>query len=368
MNIASWTYKYDLELYRNEYIKCINEVFDSGRLLFGKQLVNFEKSFAEYIGSKHSIGCDNGTNAIFLGLKALNIGNGDKVITVPNTAIPTVSAIRQAGAEPVFVDVNESALIDVNKIEEKIDSKTKAIIPVHLYGFPCDMERICEISKKYNIDILEDCSQAHGTKLNGQKIGSFGKISTFSFYPTKSLGSFGDAGIICTNCDELNKLIKKLRFYGIESDYIASIEGYNSRMDEIQAAILNKKLERLEKNINYRNEIFKLYLNGFDSKYLEPIKIPINSRPSHYLLPFIFKGDRDRFAKDLQEVGVGVNTSYKTAIHLMPAYKYLGYKRGDFKKAEFFCDKNISFPICDYLPKENAIKVIEVVNSLLKKY
>lgn len=366
MNIPSWTYQFDLEIHRNEYIDCINEVFDSGRLLFGKQLDNFEKSFSKYIGTKFAIGCDNGTNAIFLGLKALNIGKGDKVITVPNTAIPTVSAICQAGALPVFVDVNDSALIDINKIEEKIDSETKAIIPVHLYGFPCEMDRICEIAKKYNIDVLEDCSQAHGTTLKGKKIGSFGKVSTFSFYPTKSLGSFGDAGIICTNFNEINDLIKKLRFYGIESDYNASIEGYNSRMDEIHAAILNKKLKRLEENITYRNDIFKLYLDGFTSELLEPIKIPINSRPSHYLLPFIFKGDRNLFVKELNKRNIGVNISYKTPIHTMPAYKYLGYQYGEFKNAEYFCNHNLSFPIFDNIPKSMVLRTIEIVNSILK--
>ena len=366
MNIPSWTYKFDLEIHRNEYIDCINEVFDSGRLLFGKQLDNFEKSFSEYIGTKYAVGCDNGTNAIFLGLKALNIGKGDKVITVPNTAIPTVSAICQAGAQPVFVDVNDSSLIDVNKIEEKIDSQTKAIIPVHLYGLPCDMERICSIAKKYKIHILEDCSQAHGTKFKGQKVGSFGEISTFSFYPTKSLGSFGDAGIICTSCKEINTLIRKLRFYGIESDYVASIEGYNSRMDEIQAAILNKKLKRLEDNIKHRGDIYKMYLDGFNSELLKPIKIPLNARPSHYLLPFIFRGDRDLFVKELNKKNIGVNISYKTPIHIMPAYRFLGYSYGQFKNAEYYCKHNISFPIFDNIPKSMVLNIIEIVNSILQ--
>ena len=254
MKIPSWTYKYDLEINRDEYINAVNEVFDSGRLLFGKQLKNFEKSFSSYIGTKFAIGCDNATNAIFLSLKSIGVGEGDEVITVPNTAIPTVSAICQAGAKPVFVDVNKYALMDVNKLEEIINHKTKAIIPVHLYGFPCDMDKISLISQKYNIHIIEDCSQAHGTILNDKKVGTFGRLSCFSFYPTKSLGGFGDAGIICTNDPACDNLLKKMRFYGIENDYVASINGYNSRMDEIHAAILNKKLTRLEDNIKYRNE------------------------------------------------------------------------------------------------------------------
>lgn len=366
MEIPSWTYRFDIEKYRDEYIKLINEVFDSGRLLFGKQLENFEKTFSDYIGTKYGVGCDNGTNAIFLSLKALNIGHGDKVLTVPNTAIPTVSAICQAGAQPIFVDVNEFALMDVDDIKNKIDNKTKAIIPVHLYGRPCDMYKICEIANELNISIIEDCSQAHGTTLRGKKVGSFGILSTFSFYPTKSLGAFGDAGMICTNNQNLNELIRKKRFYGIEADYVASIEGYNSRMDEIQAVILNKKLTRLEENIRHRNKIYNMYVNEINSETLEPIKIPEYSKPSHYLLPFIYKGVRKDFVKKLNKNNIGVNISYKRPIHTMPAYKHLGYKHGDFKNAEYFCNHNISFPIFDNMPLNYASQVIKIINSLLK--
>ena len=366
MKIPSWTYKYDLEINRDEYINAVNEVFDSGRLLFGKQLKNFEKSFSSYIGTKFAIGCDNATNAIFLSLKSIGVGEGDEVITVPNTAIPTVSAICQAGAKPVFVDVNKYALMDVNKLEEIINHKTKAIIPVHLYGFPCDMDKISLISQKYNIHIIEDCSQAHGTILNDKKVGTFGRLSCFSFYPTKSLGGFGDAGIICTNDPACDNLLKKMRFYGIENDYVASINGYNSRMDEIHAAILNKKLTRLEDNIKYRNELLDLYISGINSDLLVPLPKPKNARTSNYLLPFIFNGNREKFLEKLSQENIGVNISYKHPIHTMPAYKNLGYKKGDFKKAEFICDHIVSLPICDYLPKEVVYQVIKSINLILK--
>lgn len=364
MNIPSWTYKYDLDLFRDEYIKSINEVFDSGKLILGKKLEEFENEFSNYIGTKYSIGCDNATNAIFLSLNALGIGKGDKVITVPNTAIPTVSAICQSGAEPVFVDVNDSALMDANKIEDLIDSQTKAIIPVHLYGFPCEMKKICSIAKKHGIFVIEDCSQAHGTKIDEKKVGSFGELSCFSFYPTKPLGGFGDAGMICTNDKKLFELLRKKRFYGIKSNYIASIEGYNSRLDEIHASILTNKLTRLDSNINHRNKVYKIYLEHINPDILKPIKIPERTMPSHYLIPFICNGIRDNFVKEMEKMNIGVNISYKYPIHTMPAYKHLGYKEGDFKKAEFFCNKNLSLPIFDYIPFELVEEVIKKVNSI----
>ena len=175
--IPSWTYKYDIDENRNDYIKLINQVFDSGRLLFGEELENFQEEFAKYIGVKYGIGCDNATNGLFLALKSIGIEQDDEVITVPNTAIPTISAIRQAGAKPVFVDINNYGLMDINELEKSINKKTKAIIPVHLYGFPCDIKRICEISKIFKIPVIEDCSQAHGSEFDNKKVGSFGDLS-----------------------------------------------------------------------------------------------------------------------------------------------------------------------------------------------
>lgn len=366
--IPSWTYKYDLDLNRKIYIELINKVFDSGRLLFGNELESFEKNFANYIGTTYAIGCDNATNAIFLILKSLKIGWGDEIITVANTAIPTVSAIRQANAKPVFVDVNNNALIDITKIEEKISPKTKAIIAVHLYGYACDVEEIKKITEKYNIALIEDCSQAHGSLFNNKKVGSFGDFSAFSFYPTKSLGAFGDAGIICTNSFKEFKLLKKLRFYGIENDYVAEIDGYNSRMDEIQAAILNFKLSNLDKNIEHRSKISEIYYKNIKNDLLYKIPMPIKSKSSFYLIPFYFSGDRNYFQDLLRNNGVLTNVSYKKPIHLMRAYEDLGYKKGYLPKTESFCDHNISLPICDLMPIDVAFEVVEKVNKVLKNF
>ena len=363
-SIPSWTYKYDIDENRNDYIKLINKVFDSGRLLFGEELENFQEEFAKYIGVKYGIGCDNATNGLFLALKSIGIEQDDEVITVPNTAIPTISAIRQAGAKPVFVDINNYGLMDINELEKSINKKTKAIMPVHLYGFPCDIKRICEISKIFKIPVIEDCSQAHGSEFDNKKVGSFGDLSVFSFYPTKSLGGFGDAGMICTNNQEYSSKLKKLRFYGIDKNYTADIDGYNSRMDEIHAAILRYKLKKLDKNISERGKIANYYKKHIKKNNLTPLNHPPKTKISNYLIPFLFNGDRDKFQQKLLKKGIGTNVSYKVPIHLMPAYLNLGYKKNDFPKAEEFCNSNISLPIFDNMPEELPIKVVEIVNQL----
>ena len=358
-SIPSWTYRYDIDENRDDYIKLINKVFDSGRLLFGEELENFQQEFAKYIRVKYGIGCDNATNGLFLALKAIGIEQNDEVITVPNTAIPTISAIRQAGAKPVFVDVNNYGLMDINELEKKINKKTKAIIPVHLYGFPCDILKICEISQIFKISVIEDCSQAHGSEFDNKKVGSFGDLSVFSFYPTKSLGGFGDAGMICTNNQEYSSKLKKLRFYGIEKNYTADIDGYNSRMDEIHAAILRFKLKKLDKNISEREKIANYYKRHIKQKNLKPLNHPPKTKISNYLIPFLFNDDRDKFQQKLLKEGIGTNVSYRVPIHLMPAYLNLGYKKNDFPQSELIANRQVSLPI---YPEINT-KMIKYVSS-----
>ncbi len=366
--IPYWTCEYDLKENRETYLELINDVFDSGKLLFGSQLKSFEDNFANYIGTSYSIGCDNATNALFLILKSIGINFGDEIITVSNTAIPTVSAIRQANAKPIFVDINSNGLMDIDKVAHLITKKTKAIIAVHLYGYPLDITKLLKLKEKFNITIIEDCSQSHGATINDKKTGSLGDFSAFSFYPTKSLGAFGDAGIICTNNLDKYKLLKELRFYGIEKDYIARVDGYNSRMDEIQAAILNYKLTKLDTNILYRKKIADKYYAGINSKLIKPIPKPKNSFCSYYQIPFYFKINRDLFKKELEEKGVIANISYKNPIHLMPAYKNLGYKKGDLPITEYHCEHTISLPIFDYMPIEFVNKIIKQVNEICVSY
>ena len=350
MEIPSWTYKYDLAAFRQEYIAAFERVLDSGQLLFGSELKNLETQFADLIGTKYGIGCDNATNALFLALKVLGIGEGDEVICIPTTAIPTISAIIHAGAHPILVDVDKYGQIDVQLIEKAITPNTKAVVPVHLYGYPSNVPLIRAICAPLGIHIVEDCSQAHGASISDQSVGSLGDISCFSFYPTKPLGAFGDAGIICTDSDYLDDLLRKLRFYGISSGYVAEVDGYNSRLDEVQAAILCEKIPRLCEMRNHRAVASQSYESIVSSTIRRLKPPPYASAISGYLIPFLFLSDRNSMQETLRDAGVGLNISYKTPIHLMPAYKDLGYAPGSFPVAEFICEHIFSPPIFDYIP------------------
>ena len=250
--IKTWSFVEEYKDFRKKILNSIDKTLKSGELFFGKQLEQFEKNFLKYNKFKYGIAVGSGTDALLIALKTLGIGDnkGDEVITVSNTAIPTVSAIKSAGAKAVFVDIGNDYLIDVNKIQKYINKNTKAIIPVHLYGQSCDIEKICKIAKKNNLKVIEDCAQAQGAKFNNKYVGSFGDIGCFSFYPTKILGAYGDGGFISTNSIKLFQKARRIRFYGIEQlinknkffkKYYANEHGVNSRLDEVQAAILNIK-------------------------------------------------------------------------------------------------------------------------------
>ena len=362
--IPAWSYYADLDEYRSEYLEAIEEVFSSGRLLFGNQLTKFEQEFSSFIGTQYGIGCDNATNGLFLALKSLDIGIGDEVITVANTAIPTVSAICQSGATPVFCDVGEDGLIDLSTFDISRFSSIKAIIPVHLFGFSCNMQQVVNFAEENNLFIIEDCSQAHGTTYENSYVGSFGCLSIFSFYPTKPLGGFGDAGMILTNSDHLNARLRRLRFYGIDSDYYAEELGYNSRMDEIHAAILRKKLPRLLYNIKHRGKVADIYKSSIMSDELVALECLPNSTPSHYLIPFVYKGNRDKFRDRLEEVGIFTNVSYKHPIHLMKGFAHLGYEAGSLPMSEYLCDHIISFPLFDRISSNDIHYTSGLVNNL----
>lgn len=363
-NFPSWTHSYDISIHQDIYTQIFHSVLNSPRLLFGNELVQFEKEFSQFVGTKFGIGCDNATNGLFLSLKAVGIGYGDEVLTVPNTAIPTVSAICQAGATPVFCDVNEFGLIDVSTFDISKHPNLKAVIPVHLYGFPCDMTSILDFSNQFNLFVIEDCSQAHGTQFHDKYVGSFADISVFSFYPTKPLGGLGDAGMILTNSIELCEKFRRLRFYGIDSNYFALEHGYNSRVDEIHAGILRNKLTRLEENIKARTSIANFYMHNVTNPLLKFLSPPPSSRPSQYLIPFLVNHHRDAFQDKLLSLGVGSNVSYRFPIHTMDAYRYLGYSHGDFPVAESLCDRVISFPVFDSFPLDKLPDIVSIINSV----
>jgi aminotransferase EvaB len=364
-HFPSWSFRNDVARNEEEYLEAIRRVLHSDRLLLGGELKKFEEEFANFIGTDYGIGCDNATNGIFLALKALDISNGDKVLTVANTAIPTVSAIVQAGAIPIFCDVDSGGQMDIDTVDRQYLEEAKAVIPVYLFGFSPNIERVIEVAHEYDLKIIEDCSQAHGTQFKGQRVGSFGDLAVFSFYPTKSLGGFGDAGMILTKSLKYSDRLRRLRFYGVEEDYYAVETGYNSRMDEMHAAILRVKLTRLTSNIEHRSAICKYYRERIDHPQLHAL--PYREEvvePSNYLVPFIFTGNRDYFAKVLQDRGIYTNISYKHPIHLMRAYKDLGYLQGSLPRTEYLCDHVISFPLYDYIDGKDVEIIVDEINSL----
>ncbi|MEK6826556.1 MAG: DegT/DnrJ/EryC1/StrS family aminotransferase, partial [Nanoarchaeota archaeon] len=323
---------------KEEIDSAISRVMESGFFILGEEVRKFEEEFAKYIGTKYCIGVANGTDALTISLKARGIGNGDEVITVANTASPTVMAILNVGAKPVLVDCNDFYNIDVDQIEEKITDKTKAILPVHLYGQPADMNGVKKISEKNQFHIIEDVCQAHGSDFDGKKTGSFGD-GCFSFYPTKNLGCYGDGGAITTNDKEFAEKCRMLRFYGQkETAYNSLIKGYNSRLDELQAAILREKLKHLDEWNKKRKTIVKLY-----NELLKKAEVPkVKENANHVFHLYVVRsGKRDALREFLKSQGIGTSIHYPFPIHHQKAF---GIKES-FPKTEQNSKEIISLPI-----------------------
>ena len=366
MVIKVWDYLSEYAIEKEEIISAVEEVFESGWLILGQKVKSFEEAYASYCGIKYGIGVANGTDAIFLALKALGIGVGDEVITVSNTAIPTISAIVSTGATPVFVDIREDTyLMDTLKIEAEITSKTKCILPVHLYGQCVDMDAVNNIAKKHNLFVLEDCAQSHGALYKGKKAGSISDISTTSFYPTKILGTYGDGGMVNTNSEELEKKMRRLRYYGAEKTYYAIEHGYNSRLDEIHASILLSKMKHLNYYIERRRHLAKQYdffLKG--SSLILPYEAEYGKHA--YYLYVVRHPQRDRIIEELKKYEIIVNISYPWPIHLMTGYRYLGFHEGDLPLTEKMANEIFSLPMYPSLTDEQQHKVVEVLISILK--
>jgi hypothetical protein len=332
-------------------------VIHSGWFLFGKETERFEKDFASRLGIEHVVSCANGTDAIILALESLGVGEGDTVVTVPNTAFPTACAITRAGATPVFVDIDaETWLMDVKKAAEIVDEKTKAIVPVHLYGHVADVPSLRKLLPQ-GIHIVEDCAQAHGATLNGKHVGSLSDTAAFSFYPTKNLCALGDAGAVATGSAHYAERARALRFYGQERrDYHTSV-GLNSRMDEIQAAFLSLELKYLDQWVSRRREIARRYDGELDSRvYKRPA--PLAGTSPSYHLYVVMVDRRDEFRRFLDREGIETGIHYPVPISCQPAYSHLGYSRGDFPHAEALADRIVSLPIAPHLTDGEAERVI----------
>ena len=301
--------------YRDEIHSAMQRVLDSGWYVLGEEVNQFEKEFAQYNTVSYSIGVGSGTEALHIALRALDIGIGDEVLTTAHTAVATASAIVLAGAKPVFIDIEEDHFtLNPNLITKAITIKTKAIIPVHIYGNPCDMDAIMDISQKHNLKVIEDCAQAHGAEYKGKRVGSIGDIGCFSFYPTKNLGGIGDGGALVTNSVHLAEKIKLIREYGWKERYISRTEGWNSRLDELQAAILRVKLKNLDKDNSLRRQHAKKY--NVLLKEL-PLSLPFPRKDStHVFHLFVAKTEsRDELKTYLQNHDVNTTIQYPVPIH-----------------------------------------------------
>lgn len=350
------------EKYKDEFENAALSVLRSGRYVLGTNVEFFEKEFASSIGSKYCVGVDNGTNAIKIGMQALGIGKGDQVLVQGNTYIATVLGITANAATPVFVEPDEFFNMDEKDIEYRITSRTKAIIVTHLYGQATKMDKIVALCKKYNLYLLEDCAQAHYASYKGKKVGTFGCLGFFSFYPTKNIGGFGDGGAVVTNDKELYKRIKMLRNYGSEIRYDFELEnGHNSRLDEIQAALLRIKIKHYQEITDEKVKIANQYLEKINNPKVKLPKVNKDCSSVWHLFVLIVD-DRDNFVKHMLECGVKTDVHYPIPSHLSKCYANLGYKVGDFPKTEYLSNHIVDLPVFNGMAEEEIDLVIKAVN------
>jgi dTDP-3-amino-2,3,6-trideoxy-4-keto-D-glucose/dTDP-3-amino-3,4,6-trideoxy-alpha-D-glucose/dTDP-2,6-dideoxy-D-kanosamine transaminase len=366
MPINVWDYRKEYEAEREDILAAIDKVLRSGRLILGPSVKAFEEAFASWCGVRYGVAVNSGTDALFLGLKALDIGPGDEVITVSNTAIPTVSAIVSTGATPKFVDIRpETYLMDTAALERAIGPKTRCILPVHLFGQCVDMTEVTAIAQKHGLRVLEDCAQSHGAIHNGKKAGAMSDLAAFSFYPTKILGTYGDGGMVITNDEALAKRLQRLRMYGNEGTYYAVEHGYNSRLDELHAEILLRKLSRLDGYITRRQYLAQRY-----DKHLArtDLRLPHTAaRNVHaFYLYVVSHPARDRIMQGLAQREINVNISYPWPIHMMTGYASLGGKAGDLPRTEAAARAIFSLPMYPTLEEAEQDVVIKHLKELAR--
>ncbi|MEU4806640.1 DegT/DnrJ/EryC1/StrS family aminotransferase [Actinosynnema sp. NPDC023587] len=361
-----WGYLGEYEDERDDVLDAVDTVFRSGQLVLGRSVRGFEAEFAAYHGLPHCVGVDNGTNAIVLGLRALGIGAGDEVVTVSNTAAPTVVAIDAVGATPVFVDVHaDTYLMDVAQVEAVITERTRCLLPVHLYGQCVDMAPLRELAERHGIPILEDCAQSHGARHHGRIAGSMGQAAAFSFYPTKVLGAYGDGGATVTADPQVDANLRRLRYYGMESTYyVVSTPGYNSRLDEVQAEILRRKLTRLDQYVADRRAVATRYAEALgDSGLVLPAPAPGNDHV--YYLYVVRHPERERILAELKRHDIALTVSYPWPVHRQSGFAHLGYEPGSLPVTEALAEEIFSLPMYPSLTSGDQDKVIDVLRTVL---
>ncbi|WP_413683026.1 DegT/DnrJ/EryC1/StrS family aminotransferase [Prochlorococcus sp. MIT 1011] len=389
MQIPPFSLEAQISEIGEEIEEALIKVFRSGKYIGGEEVTSFEKAFALATETSYSVSCNSGTDALILALRSLNIGLNDEVITSSFSFFATAEAITSVGARPIFVDIDPgNYLMDLDLVEKAITPRTKAILPVHLFGHPLDMDQIMAIAEGNNLKVIEDCAQAAGAHWRGKPVGSFGDVGCFSFFPTKNLGAAGDGGAITTNDFDLAKTIRELAIHGMPKRYFHTDIGYNSRLDSLQAAILNVKLSRLNKWIEQRKLIAINYINKLST--IESIKLPSNTlinnsdhswnqfsiriMDNSFVKNLKFTSEdvldslsRDLFKSELQGHGVNTIIYYPIPIHLQPAYKTLGYKEGSLPITEKVCSQVISLPIFPELKSIEQSYVIDKINEIFKR-
>ena len=350
-----------------EIDKAIENVISNTAFILGKAVAEFEEQFAAYCGAKHCVGINSGTSALIMALKALDVGEGDEVITTPNTFIATAEAISFAGATPVFVDIEEKNYnLDPARLEKAITGKTKAVIPVHLYGQPADMDPILEIAEKKGIAVIEDAAQAHGAQYKGKKTGGLAKAACFSFYPGKNLGAYGEGGAVTTNDENIAQKVRMLRDHGSPKKFYHEFIGNNCRLEGIQGAVLSVKLRHLDKWNDGRRKNADLY-----RKYLEgtgvglPQEMPYARHVYHVFCVRV--KERQKLIDFLKEKGIFTNIHYPIPIHLQKAYSFLGYKKGDFPVTEGCKDEILSLPMFAELTEEEIKYTADCIKEFYGK-
>lgn len=349
-----------------EWLDAIRATGARGSFVLGPHTVEFEKEFAAYVGVKHAIGVANGTDSLYLSLRALGIGPGDEVITTPWTFFASAETISMVGATPVFVDIRpDTFCLDPEQIVKRLSPKTRAIMPVHIFGHAADMDAIEQIARDRQLAVIEDCAQSFGARAGGRVTGSIGDAGSFSFYPTKVLGGYGDGGMITTNRDDLNEHIRRLRNHGAIRPFIHTEIGMNSRLDEIQAAVLRLKLRTIDRDIAGRRAVAAEYTKRFAGT---PVRPPVALQPDahSYNLYTVRLPGRDKVREILSAAQVGTSLCYPQGLHLQDVYQSLGYRPGDLPVCEQASEEVLSLPIYPSLPRPHLERVVDLVRGALQ--
>jgi aminotransferase EvaB len=365
VTIQVWDYRAEYEEERDDILAAVDQVLRSGRLILGESVRAFEDELGVYCGVRHGVGVNSGTDALVLAFRALDLRPGDEVITTSNTAIPTVSAIVTAGATPRFVDIEPGTyLMDVSRLESAVTPRTRCIVPVHLFGQCADMDVVEAVAARTDIPIVEDCAQSTGAEYRGRRAGSMSRLSAFSFYPTKVLGAYGDGGMVLTSDEALARRLRRLRVYGTDKTYYADEHGYNSRLDELHAEILRRKLRRIERYIARRTTLARRYAEQLkDTGLILPVVRPGNRHVYH--LYVVRHPERDRIIAALARQGISVGIHYPYPVHTMRAYAHFGGGDGSLPATELAAREIFSLPIYPSLTDAEQDRVCEALRAVL---